>query len=117
MSRISSVTGAGFLKGDDSKDIERFAANVGRFLEELQPLINGKIEFDINLATETVTTFFKFANTTQMVSHSLARTGLKYLICDKSAACDVFHPSSQDTKTAIAFQSTVAGVTVSLVLF
>lgn len=98
-------------------EIKDFIRSCVRFLDDVLTVINGKVEFDKNIASQTVVATFPTANTTVFVSHDLNRTGLKYFVCDKSAACDVFHIADDDSTTMIALQSTVAGATVSLVLF
>jgi hypothetical protein len=95
----------------DQNDFNNKAAQV---ITGMQKQMNGNMTF-ANLNTQTVTVVFRFANIPQLVSHNLNKTGVKFMIMDKGASCDVYHPSNLDTNSKINLGCTVA-TTVTLLL-
>ncbi len=97
-------------------DTTSFMQYCAKFINDLIPVINGKLEFDSNLLTQTVTATFSNANVDQGISHKLNKTGLRYIICQKDKACDVFDGVTSDTSSTIYLQCTQA-TSVKLILF
>lgn len=97
------------------KDVSEFMRYCAKFCQNLFNLINGKLEFDSNILSQTVEVTFATANTDTKVSHSLNRTGLGYIVKSKSAACDVYDGNTAANNKAIYVRSTVA-TTVTLIL-
>lgn len=97
-------------------DQKEFNNSVSRYVDELHPVINGKLQFDQNINSQTITMFFTLANTNYVINHTLNRTGLNFLIAHKTQSFDIFHGSGIDTPSTINLQSSVAGVTVTLIL-
>ncbi len=98
------------------KDPGAFQQKASEFLDEVGDIINGKIEFDKNMLTQTVSAVFTAANTDLAVTHSLAKTGLKYIPCSKTVAMDIYHGDASDTSNVIYLKSSVVG-TASIILF
>lgn len=86
------------------------------WMNEVTPVINGKIEFDQNIRSQTVSVGFPSANTDTTVAHKLNKTGVNFLVVNKTAACDIYHGAGTDTVNQIYLRSSVAGVTVTLTL-
>lgn len=94
-----------------------FMKIVSQFLLEIQPIINGKIEFESNILSQVVTSYFPTANVDLVIPHALGKTPIRYLVADKTRSCDVYRGSKVETKDNVFLKSTVAGVTVTLILF
>ena len=112
MSNVKAFADFGSI--EDFKEFSRFVAQA---FNDLQPVINGKIEFGINIASQTVTTFFNQAASDMLIAHQLNKTGVNYIVCNKSAPCDIYHGNQRDNSSQIFLRSTVSGVTVTFVLF
>lgn len=97
-------------------DQGEFNSSVSRYIEELHQVANGKLNFDENINSQTVTQFFTKANTNYTINHNLNKLGVHFLIAQKTKACDIFHGSGTDTVSTINLESSVAGVTVTLIL-
>jgi len=97
------------------KDVNEFMRYCSKFCNNLFGLINGKLEFDSNLLSQTVEVTFTAINTDTKVSHNLNRTGLGYIVKSKAAACDIYTGTTEATNKAIYLKSTVA-TTVTLIL-
>lgn len=91
---------------------EDFQVYVSKWANEVTPVINGKLEFDQNLLTQTVSVVFATANVAQSVSSSL-KNASKYIVCGKSVACDIYGSGSGGR---FSLASTVPA-TVQLILF
>jgi hypothetical protein len=112
MAKLTTFTDLGKIK--DLETFIRFSSNA---VMEMQSILNGKIEFDSNIPSQTKTVFFPMANMDLTVDHSLAKTNLSYLVASKTAACDVYNGSVETTVSTVTLRSSVAGVTVTLILF
>lgn len=97
------------------KDIDTFVKYGSQAISQLQDIVDGGIDFDLNIATQTLDVIFTSVNTEVMVSHILNRKGLKFIVADKSVACDVYHNSSRDNASQICLSCTVA-TTVTIIL-
>ncbi len=97
-------------------DPNEFMARGSGIVKDTVDQVNGGLEFDKNLNTQTVSVVFPTANTDVAVSHNLGRTGVKYFIGGKSVDCSVFDGSRAQTKTTIYLRSTQPA-TVTVVLF
>lgn len=110
MSKLRSFTDIGNIQ-----DVQGLVKYLSQVMLELQPLVNGKIEFDDNIKSKTVTTYFQSANTDVKVGHGLNKI-VSYLVINKTASTDIYHGTGTDTNSYIWLRSTVAGVTVTLIL-
>ena len=77
--------------------------------------INGKLEFDKNLATHTVQVTFPTANTTVAVPHNLNKSSVNYMIANSSVGAHVFNGNKKNTSNTVYLQATSPG-TFTLVL-
>lgn len=98
---------------DDPKEFMKHGSIV---VKDAVDQINGGLEFDKNLNTETVTIKFLTANVDVAVPHSRGRTGLKYFPVKKSVDCSIYDGSNAATTKIIYLRSTQPA-TVSVVLF
>jgi hypothetical protein len=101
---------------DDIKEMEDFKTAAAQLLSDIVSKINGQLEFDKNLLSQTVEVTFTQSNVEQAVNHSLNKLIYNYLPISKLAACDIYDGGTDPTKNAIYLKSTVA-TTVTLVLF
>lgn len=97
------------------RDFESFVKYTAQCVQQLNTIINGNVEFDSNIMSQTVTIDFTAANTFQGISHSLNKVGLRFIVIDKSESCDVYHKSSLDTLSQIFLACTKA-TTVKVIL-
>ena len=97
------------------KDLDMFIKYASQAIKQIQDIIDGGVDFDINIASQTLTVTFSLANTVRIINHKMNRTGLKYFVVDKSVACDIYHTASRDTVSQIALSCTVA-TTVTIIL-
>jgi len=96
-------------------DMKEFMNYCAKFCQNLFNVMNGKLEFDSNILSQTIEVTFLATNTDTRVSHSLNRTGLGYIVKQKDAACDIYDGTTAATNNAIYLRSTVA-TTVTIIL-
>lgn len=112
---MSKVTELGdFTNVSDPATFIRFCS---RFLAQLQDTVNGQLDFKTNFNCEIVDVTFSQANVEQGITHKLNKTGLNYFVVKKSVSCDVYAGNTADTKAIAYLTSTVAGASVTLILF
>lgn len=109
---MSKITPIDLTNLTDTNDFMRFCSQlVGTIVDT----INGKLEFDTNLLTQSVSVTFSATNTDTSVSHSLNKTGVKYIVTSKNAACDVYNGLTAASSSTLYLRGTVA-TTVTLEL-
>ena len=84
-------------------------------INQLQDIVDGSVDFDLNISSQTLVVVFAFSNTEQLINHTLNRSGLKFIIADKSVTCDVYHNAKRDNVSQICLSCTVA-TTVTIIL-
>jgi hypothetical protein len=94
---------------------EVFRTVVATLFSDILAAINGNLEFDKNLLTQTVDVTFTAANTEQAISHNMRSIVSDYIICKKSAACDVYDGVSAATTSVIYLKCSQAA-TVRIIL-
>lgn len=92
-----------------------FKTVVATLFSDILSVINGKLEFDKNLLTQTVEVTFTSANTEQAISHNLRSLVSEYIVSKKSIACDVYDGVSAATTSVIYLKCSQAA-TVRLIL-
>lgn len=97
------------------KDLDMYIKYSSQAINQIHDILEGRVDFDINIASQTLSVTFTAINTVQLINHGMNRTGLKYFVVDKSVACDVYHTASRDTVSQIALSCTVA-TTVTIIL-
>jgi uncharacterized protein (UPF0262 family) len=97
------------------KDLETFIKYASQAINQLHDIIGGSVNFDSNIASQTMSIKFNQANVEQVFTHSLNRKGLRYIVVDKSVACDVYHNAARDNISQIYLSCTVA-TTVTIIL-
>jgi hypothetical protein len=99
------------------KSASDFMRYVSDWVSQATKAINGKLEFDTNLLTQTVQVIFAQANADVLVSHRLNKTGVLYFPVSKNVSCDVYTGGSAATTSGIYLRSTVSNSVVTVVLF
>lgn len=116
MGKISVVSD--LTQVNDATTFIRFASQL---LDIMTSTINGNLEFDQNLKTQSVTVVFNAINSDVAVPHLLNKTSVKYFVTSKSAACDVFTGITGQSSTTMYLQSTAGSstnpITITLELF
>lgn len=112
MAKLTTFTDLGRIQ--DATEFIRFAS--GAFVE-MQSIINGKIEFDLNIASQTKVVFFPSANTDLTLSHNLGKSSINYLVTQKTAPCDIYNGVTKTTDNLVSLRSNAAGVTVTIILY
>jgi len=97
------------------KTLEDLIRYSSQGFNQLHDILGGSVEFDSNILSQTVSVRFAQANVHQAVTHSLNKKGLRYIVVDKLAACDIYHDATRDNISQIYLASTVA-TTVTLIL-
>ena len=102
---------------DGANDAEELGSLCEQAFRDVVSQVNGNLEFDKNMLTETVSvTFPASANTEQRISHKMNRIISDYIVCKKSVACDVYDGTTDADKNSIYLKCTVASATVKLIL-
>jgi hypothetical protein len=95
-------------KIDDLKGFIRFASQL---IENITDVVNGELEFDSNIKTQTIQVTFSTANADVMVAHKLNKKPVNFEIISKSVACDVYRSStSADTNSVTYLRCNAATV-------
>ncbi len=110
MGKIRSPKDLGTIKTP-----EEFSRHASKVIQESVDVVNGKLEFDKNFASQTVSVTFPTANTDVAVTHSLKKKVTGYLVASKSVDCSIYAGSKEPTLNTLYLKSTVAA-TVTLVL-
>lgn len=97
------------------KTVEDVVKFYSQAINQLQDILDARVEFDINIASQKIDVTFAQANTWYFITHKLNRKGLKFLIADKSISCDVAHDASRDNVSQICLSCTQA-TTVTIIL-
>lgn len=97
------------------KELDELVRFTSQAINQIHDILGGAVEFDSNILSQTVQIRFSQANVFQAVTHSLNRKGLRYIVVDKLAACDIYHDATRDNVSQIYLASTVA-TTVTLIL-
>lgn len=97
------------------KDLDLLVKYTSQAISQLQDIIDGGIDFDLNIASQTIVVTFSASNTEILVNHTLNRTGLKFIVVDKSVTCDVYHNAKRDNASQICLSCTVATI-VTIIL-
>lgn len=97
-------------------DPASFITYCAKFINDLIPVFNGGLEFDLNMKTQTVSINFSNANTDQSIPHNLNKTGVKYIVAQKKLSTDIYDGLTSSTTKTLYLRSTVA-TTVTLILF
>lgn len=93
-------------------DLKRF---LSVFLDNLTPIVNGNIEFDLNIKTKTVTANFLTANTELEVTHNLGRVPVGYLLAQSNVSTTLFNGVSTNTDSKIYLKSSAIANTTIIV--
>jgi formate dehydrogenase assembly factor FdhD len=110
MAKISGFSALGKVPPD------QFHKEASPVIQETVDTVNGKLEFDTNMNTQTVTVKFPVANTDLAIGHKLNKTTINYLVGSKSVDCSVYNGATANTKNTVYLRSTQAA-TVTLILF
>jgi hypothetical protein len=98
-------------------DVKSLVIRLADYFRSLNSVINGQIEFGLNIKSQTVSVTFGAANRDVQVNHTLGKVGVSYIPVSKNISGDVFTGVTSATTTALFLRSNVANLTVSLILF
>lgn len=97
------------------KTLEDVVKFYSQAINQVHDILDGRVELDTNIDSQTVTYFFAQANTSYMITHKLNRLGLKFIVADKSISCDVTHDATRDNISQICLSCTQA-TTLTIIL-
>lgn len=86
------------------------------FLKDLRDQVNGSLQFDQNLKTQTVHTSFGATNTDVAVSHNLGTVPSGYILAGASAPMSLFNGSKANTASLLYLRSNNVG-SATIVVF
>ncbi len=95
-------------------NFEDFIRLSSQFFDDVASLLDGGIQFDSNIETDTIPVFFATANVDVQVRHNLNKSNINYLIVQKPVTVDVYHGSGTDTNSVVYLRSTVGGITLTM---
>ena len=110
MSRLLLSSQLGNIK--TLPDIIRFVAI---FADDVENVVNGQLEFGLNLKTSLITCVFEAINTEQGFNHGLDRVPQGYILVSSAVATTIFSGATSNTAEKIYLQSTALGSTKVLV--
>lgn len=85
-------------------------------LEEIESVINGGLEFVQNLKSQIIDINFAQANVTFVVSHSLGKVPVGYIVIGQSVAMIVYDGPKQNwSENSIGLKSSVVGIAKILI--
>jgi hypothetical protein len=106
----------GFVDLGQIKTPDEFIRHGSQAIQSTVDVVNGKLEFDSNLNTKTITVTFAQANTDTPVTHNLGRVPGGYLPGKRSVNCSVFDGTKQDT-TTVSYLQCSQPATVTLIFY
>lgn len=87
------------------KSLEDIIRYVAIFAKDIVQTVNGRLEFDQNMKSDTVDVTFDSANTEVEISHDLGKVPSGYLVAKASAACAIYDGDRRNTATKIYLKS------------
>lgn len=90
-------------------DSDNFMRNSSQIHQQTVDAINGNLEFDQNIRSQTVVVDFPQANVDVAVNHTLNKKNVNYLKGKQSIAMSVFDGSKPSTVSTVYLQSDRAG--------
>ncbi len=110
MSRITSSTDMTQCKPEElAKFIDIFCQNV-------ENVVNGRLDFQTNLDCKLISITFSAANVSASVSHGLGRVPVGYIVTSASAATSVYKSTATNTTLVLNLMAS-APATVGLLVF
>ncbi len=86
------------------EDLRRF---VGHILTQVQNIINGQLEFGINIKSNLVQANFPLANQDLAIQHGLRQIPKGYFLTGSNVATNIYDGSTAWTETNIYLRSSV----------
>ena len=111
MSRVSASANVG-----EGKTIEKLGDLCEMAITDIINQVNGNLEFDKNMLTQTIDVTFSTADTEVSVVHRFGKTPTGYIVCKKSVACDVYDGSTSWSSSLIYLKCSVANAVVKLII-
>ena len=96
----------------DQKEFFRWCS---KFCSNVFNIVNGKLQFDQNILSQTVVVEFTTPDTDVQVFHDMGKVVSTYIPISKDAACDVYTGDGDPTSNYLFLKGTVA-TTVTVVL-
>jgi hypothetical protein len=111
VARISASTKIEMIKEDSEKF--RYISIV---LDNIAAVVNGNVEFLVNMRLKQVSVTFTATNTDTSVAHGLGFLPSGYIIIGSTAAMSVYDGSISNTVTTLTLRASATG-TVRLLVF
>lgn len=100
----------------NEKKPDEFMRQSSQIHQQTVDIMNGNLEFDKNIKSQTVSVDFTAVDTDVAVSHNLGKKEVNYLKGKQSVAMSVYDGSKPTTTTTIYLRSDTIG-TATLVLY
>lgn len=95
------------------EEVPRF---VDLFCQDVTNVVNGNLDFQTNFNCKIVAVTFSSANIDTPVVHNLGRVSTTFLVTSKNVSADIYNGTNSGTTTTMYLRSSVAPVTVTLVV-
>lgn len=96
----------------DLEELKRWTAVA---LEEIQNIVNGKLEFIVNIKSQSIQASFVSANTDLTLSHGLGKTPIGAILIRSSAAMALYDGTVSWNENSICLKSNAVGDATILV--
>lgn len=110
MAKIQHFPDLGNLNPQD------FVKHGSQVIQNTVDQVNGNLEFDKNIKSQTVVVKFAQPNIDMAVSHKLNKVSVHYMVVKKNVDCSIYDGVTKNTSNIVYLRSTQAS-TVTLVLF
>ena len=97
-------------------DSEELRRQLNRFVQDLETIINGKVDFDKNINCQIVDVGFAAANTDTAVAHTLGRPVRGYILVKSNVDASIYDGTPTNSAQFINLKSS-AIANVSILLF
>ena len=98
------------------KDLESFTRYCSQFIQDVEGIVNGNLEFDLNILSQTKIVTFPIANVDLAIPHGLGKSEVNFIVINKETPLDVYAGVSANTKQIVYLRCNVANSPVKIVL-
>jgi hypothetical protein len=100
--------------GDFSKisEPEEFQRQICIIMQDIVSALNGNIEFDLNMRSETLQIVFTAANVEMAINHNMARVPTGYIVAGANTATAIYNLADPDQNYIYLYSSAIANVQV-----
>lgn len=113
MSKITATSN--FSNSETLNEIVRWAS---QFSKNVFNVVNGNLEFDINMRSSTIQVAFgPDANTNTTVTHRLNRQPIGYILAGSDVPCHVYNGTLPKDKLSITIKCDAASANCTIIVF